>query len=131
MKKNLTKILALFAFTTIIPSSPADVFELRTYTTNEGKLAKLDARFRDHTIKLFARHGIQSIAYWHPTDEPASMDTLAYIIRHDSPTAAKKSWKAFGSDPNWKKAASESGVGRLATRPESVYMTATDYSAVR
>jgi hypothetical protein len=107
------------------------VFELRTYKAAEGKLAKLDARFRDHTIKLFARHGIQSVAYWHPTDEPASKDTLVYIIRHDSSAAAKKSWKAFGSDPDWKKAASESGVGRLASRPESVYVTATDYSAIR
>ena len=107
------------------------VFELRIYKAAEGKLGKLDARFRDHTIKLFARHGIQSVAYWHPTDEPASKDTLVYIIRHDSAAAAKKSWKAFGTDPAWKKAARESGVGRLATRPESVYMTATYYSAIR
>jgi hypothetical protein len=104
---------------------------LRINKPAEGKLGKLDARFRDHTIKLFARHGIQSVAYWHPTAEPAAKDTLVYNIRHDSPAAAKKSWKAFGADPDWKKAASESGVGRLATRPESVYMTATDYSAIR
>ena len=106
------------------------VFELRIYKASEGKLAKLDARFRDHTIKLFAHHGIQSVAYWHPTDEPASKDTLIYIIRHDSPAAAKKSWKAFGSDPDWKRAASESGVRKLAQRPESIYMKATDYSAI-
>ena len=107
------------------------VFELRIYKAAEGKIGKLDARFRDHTIKLFAGHGIQSVAYWHPTDEPASKDTLVYIIRHDSPAAAKKSWKAFRTDPAWKKAASESGVGSLATPPESVYMTPTDYSAIR
>lgn len=107
------------------------VFEMRTYKAAEGKLAKLDARFRDHTIKLFARHGIQSVAYWHPTDEPASKDTLIYIIRHDSAAAAKKSWDAFRADPDWKKAAKESGVGRLASPPESVYMTPTDYSAIR
>ena len=131
MKKNLAKFLAPIAFATLTPPSFADVFELRTYTTNEDKLDALNARFRDHTIKLFARHGIQSVAYWHPTDEPASKDTLVYIIRHDSAAAAKKSWKAFGTDPAWKKAARESGVGRLATRPESVYMTATYYSAIR
>ena len=112
------------------PGSDA-AFELRIYKAAEGKLGKLDARFRDHTIKLFARHGIQSVAYWHPTDKPDSKDTLVYIIRHDSSAAAKKSWQAFGTDPDWKKAASESGVGRLATRPESIYMTATDYSAIR
>jgi len=108
-----------------------DVFELRIYKAAEGKLGKLDARFRDHTIRLFDKHGIQSVAYWHPTDEPDSADNLIYIIKHDSRDAAKKSWQAFGADPEWKKAAKESGVGRLAKPPESIYMKATDYSAIR
>lgn len=109
------------------------VFEMRTYRTNPGKLANLDARFRDHTIRIFARHGIQSVAYWHPTDEPDSKDTLIYIIRHDSPAAAEKSWAAFRADEEWKKVAKESQVDGqiLRERPESVYMTATDYSAVQ
>ena len=108
-----------------------DVFELRIYKAAKGKLGKLDARFRDHTIKLFNRHGIQSVAYWHPTDEPDSKDNLIYIIKHDSQTAAKKSWQAFIADPDWKKAAKASGVGRLAKPPASTYMKATDYSAIR
>ena len=108
-----------------------DVFELRIYKAAEGKLAKLDARFRDHTIGLFERHGIKSLAYWHPTDEPDSNDMLIYILKHDSRDAAKKSWKAFGGDPDWKKAAAESGVGRLAEPPKSIYMKATDYSAIQ
>lgn len=108
-----------------------DVFELRIYQAAEGKLGKLDARFRDHTIDLFRRHGIESVAYWHPTDEPDSNDTLIYIIKHDSRDASKESWKAFARDPDWKKAAAESGVGRLAKPPESTYMKATDYSAIQ
>jgi hypothetical protein len=108
-----------------------DVFELRVYKAAEGKLGKLDARFRDHTIDLFAKHGIKSVAYWHPTDEPDSADTLIYIVEHESRDAAKESWKAFGSDPAWKKAASESGVGPLAKKPEVTYMTATDYSPIQ
>jgi hypothetical protein len=107
------------------------VFELRIYKAAEGKLGKLDARFRDHTIKIFASHGLESVAYWHPADEPDSKDTLIYILKYDSREAAKASWKAFGSDPAWKKAAKESGVGRLAKAPESIYMKATDYSAIR
>jgi hypothetical protein len=107
------------------------VFELRIYKAAEGKLGKLDARFKDHTIRIFNNHGMKSVAYWHPTDEPASKDTLIYIIRHNSKGAAGKSWKAFGADPEWKKAAKESGVGRLAKRPESIYMTPTDYSGIR
>jgi hypothetical protein len=107
------------------------VFELRIYKAAEGKLEKLDARFRDHTINIFARHGMKSVGYWHSSDEPDSKDTLIYIIRHDSADAAKASWKAFGADPAWQKAAKESGVGNLAKSPESIYMTATDYSAIR
>ena len=108
-----------------------DVFELRVYQAAPGKLGKLDARFRDHTIGLFKKHGIASVAYWHPTDEPQSKDHLIYIIKHDSRDAAKKSWQAFIADPAWKKAARESGVGRLAKPPEATYMQATDYSAIR
>jgi len=109
------------------------VFELRIYRTNEGKLANLDARFRDHTIDLFDKHGIESVAYWHPADEPAAQDTLIYIIRHKSRDAAAASWKAFSADPAWQKVAKESQRdGRfLRERPESVYMKATDYSAIQ
>ncbi|MEO1530104.1 MAG: NIPSNAP family protein [Planctomycetota bacterium] len=111
-------------------SDDDDVFELRTYQAKEGKLGKLDARFRDHTIKLFERHGIQNVGYWHPTDEPDSANTLIYVIKHDSAEAAKESWKAFIADPDWKKAAAASGVGGLA-KLESVYMKPTDYSAIK
>lgn len=109
------------------------VYELRIYRCNEGKLSGLDARFRDHTMRLFERHGIQNVAYWHPVDEPDSKDTLIYIIRHNSPAAAQASWKAFGSDDEWRKVAAESQKdGKfLRERPESIYMKATDYSAIR
>ena len=56
--------------------SCADVYELRIYKTKEGKLDALNARFRDHTMRLFTKHGIDSIVYWVPTDEDASHNTL-------------------------------------------------------
>lgn len=109
------------------------VFELRIYRCNKDKLSNLDARFRDHTIRLFNRHGLESVAYWHPTDEPASRDTLIYIVRHKSRESAGASWKSFGGDQEWKKVAKESQKdGRfLRERPESIYMKATDYSAIK
>ena len=107
-----------------------DVFELRIYKAAKGKLGKLDARFRDHTIRIFEKHGMKSVAYWHPMDEPDSKDTLIYIIKHDNREAAKKSWKDFIADPEWKKAAKQSGVGRLAKPPAATYMKPTDYSAI-
>ncbi len=108
-----------------------DLFELRIYKAAEGKLGKLDARFRDHTIRLFEKHGMRNVAYWHAADEPNSKDHLIYIIKHESRAAAKASWQAFGADPEWKKAAAASGVGRLAKPPASTYMKATDYSAIK
>ena len=109
------------------------VYELRIYKTNEGKLKNLDARFRDHTIGIFDRYGMQSVAYWHPLDEPDADDTLIYILRHDSRDAAKKSWDSFGKDEEWKKVAKESQKdGKfLRERPTSIYLKPTDYSALK
>ena len=109
------------------------VFELRTYRTNKGKLTILDARFRDHGIRIFNRFGIQSVAYWHPADEPDSRDTLIYVLRHDSRDVAKASWKSFAADEEWKKITkqSEKDGKFLRESPESIYMRATDYSPIR
>jgi hypothetical protein len=113
------------------------VFELRTYTASEGKLENLHARFRDHTCKLFEKHGITNIGYWSPMeDQPGARDTLIYIIAHDSPEAAKASFGAFGKDAEWVAArkASEEKAGGSLTVPmgvKSVFMNATDYSPIR
>lgn len=108
------------------------VFELRTYTTNEGKLPALQARFRDHTMKLFVKHGIKSEGYWVPADSPASQNTLIYIVSFPDREAAKKAWAAFMNDPEWKKVQQESEVnGKLVARVDSVYMEATDFSPIK
>ncbi len=102
------------------------LYELRTYHTFDGKMDALNARFRDHTIKLFEKHGIRNIMYWVPVDKP---NTLIYVIAHKDKDAAAASWKAFGADPEWKKVAEESQRdGKIVEKVESVYMTATDYS---
>ncbi len=107
------------------------VFELRTYVTNEGKLPDLLKRFREHTCALFEKHGMENIGYWVPVDkENGAENTLIYIIAHKSRDAAKASWAAFSSDPEWKAVAkaSEANGKILAQKPGSIYMTATDYS---
>jgi len=102
------------------------LYELRTYHTHEGRLDALNARFRDHTMTLFEKHGIKNIMYWIPVDQP---NTLIYVIAHKDKDAAAASWKAFGADPEWKKVAEESQRdGKIVEKVESVYMTATDYS---
>lgn len=103
------------------------VFELRTYTTQTGKMGALHARFRNHTIAIFDRLGMQSVGYWTPEGEP---NTLIYILKHKSRTEADKAWKNFIADPAWAIALKESGV-LLAKEPTIVFMSATDYSALK
>jgi hypothetical protein len=108
------------------------VFELRTYTAPDGKLPNLQARFRDHTIRIFNKHGMKSVGYWVPQDAPAKDNTLIYIISHDSREQAKKNWADFQADPEWKKVSAESQVdGRIVSNVVSVFMDATDYSAIK
>ena len=108
------------------------VYELRTYVVPEDKLAPLNARFRNHTMRIFERHGMKNVGYWVPQDAPAKDNTLIYIISHESREAAKKSWSAFGADPEWQKVAKESQVnGKIVAGITSVYMDATDYSPIK
>lgn len=108
------------------------VFELRTYTTNEGKLPALQTRFREHTVAIFKKHGMTSIGYWVPQDAPRSQNTLIYIIAHESREQAKKNWDAFRADPEWQKVQKESEAGgKIVTKVESVYMDPTDYSKIK
>lgn len=113
------------------------VFELRTYTTTPNNLPLLDARFRDHTVALFAKHGMTNLFYWHLLpDQPAAENTLIYLLAHASQDAAKASFAAFRANPDWvaaKKASEEKGGGSL-TVPDgvkSLFLKATDYSPTR
>ena len=128
---SLTLVALGFTASTILPAtlqaqSSDKVFELRTYTTAEGKLPNLLARFRDHTMRIFERHNMENVAYWVPKDTP---NTLIYIISHDSSQAATANWQGFRSDPEWPGVAEASGVGRVQV--ESVFMDATDFSPMK
>src|SRR5262249_15460959 len=123
----------------IKPSTKANdrFFELRTYTATEGKLDDLNARFRNHTCKLFEKHGMTNIAYWTPVKgQKAADSTLIYIVAHKSLDAAKESWDAFRKDPDWnaaKKASEEKAGGSLTVKDgvKSEFLTATDYSPIK
>jgi len=108
------------------------VFELRTYTTLPGRLDALHSRFRDHTIRIFEKHGMTSIGYFSPQDEPLAENTLIYVIAHENREAAKANWAAFVADPEWQKVSEESQRdGRIVESIESVFMDPTDYSQIR
>ena len=108
------------------------VFELRTYHCAPGKLDALLTRFRDHTMRIFERHGMHNAGYFLPADEPAKGNTLVYIISHASREKADQNWKEFTADPEWQnvKAASE-GNGKLVEKIDRDYMTAADFSPLK
>ena len=128
----LTFGLAAMTSLTSMPAQAADrVYELRTYTTFDGKLENLKARFRDHTISIFNRHGMTSIGYWVPDGEK-SKNTLIYILAHPSLEEAKKHWDEFGADPEWKKVSADSEKdGKIVSHVDSVFMTPTEFSMLK
>jgi len=114
---------------TWIPEASARVFELRTYTTEDGKLPNLLALFRDHATRLFEKHGMTHVGYWVPQDSPESENTLIYVVSHDSREAAQESWGAFRADPEWQRVAEESQAdGRIVANIASVFIESTDFS---
>jgi uncharacterized protein (DUF1330 family) len=108
-------------------------FEIRTYVAAPGKLEELHARFRNHTMKLFKKHGMQVVGFWGPTDkEKGSENTLVYVMAFPSREARDKAWQAFRDDPEWQKARDESEKnGKLTEKIESVILMATDYSTIK
>lgn len=116
-------------------SAEPRVFELRTYTCpDRSKQAALCRRFRDHTMKLFEKHGMTNIVYWEPDDDDR---TLVYLLAHKSVDAAKASFAAFRADPDWiaaKKASEEAAGGSLTEKENGVmseFLEATDYSPLK
>jgi hypothetical protein len=141
MKTSIAKVVLAAAVLAALFFSVAEVstvqaaerfFELRIYTANPGKFDALHKRFRDHTNKLFVKHGMQLVGYWTPADDPESQNTLIYILAYPSRAAREASWKAFQDDPDWKAARAESEKdGRLVEKVESKFLNPTDYSPIK
>jgi hypothetical protein len=105
------------------------VYELRVYHTYEGKLDDLLRRFREHTTRLFEKHGIRNVGYWTPVDEPLKGKTLVYILAHPNQDAAAANWKAFRDDPEWQSVRDKSEAnGKLVEKIESTFLVLTDFS---
>ena len=108
------------------------VFELRTYIANPGKLDALHKRFREHTNRLFKKHGIEIVGFWTPVEGPEAENTLIYIVAFPSREAQAKAWAAFRADTEWIKAKEESHKdGVIVKEVKSTTMRATDYSPIR
>jgi hypothetical protein len=127
----MRQLLLLLLLSAGFAAAQDRVYELRTYTCNEGKLEALKARFRDHTIAIFKRHNMESIGYWVPQDPERSKNTLIYILAHPSREAAAKNWAEFRADPEWQKVQKDSeAAGPIVQKTESVFLSPTDFSAL-
>lgn len=131
----MRRLLPLFALTPLValtadaPAAEKDtrVYEMRVYYAAPGKLDALNARFKNHTVKLFEKHGITNVAYFTPLDNKENK--LVYFLSYPSKEAREKSWKEFLADPDWKKAYAESEKdGKLVSKVDVRFLTATDYS---
>jgi len=113
-------------------SGKGRVFELRTYTCLPGRLPNLITRFKDHTTKLFEKHGMENIVYFTTIEKDTTQPKLVYLLAHKSEADAKKSWDAFRGDPVWIQArdASEKD-GKIVEKVESVFMTPTSFSKIK
>jgi NIPSNAP len=118
--------------TTTVSAASNHVFEIRTYTAAPGKLDALHARFRDDTMRIFDKHGMHSVAYFKPQDDPLSQNTLIYILSFPSRDAAKKSWDAFRADPEWQKVQKESEAqGKLVEHVQSIFADPLPFSPMK
>jgi len=105
------------------------VYELRTYTVPEDRLEALHARFRNHTLRMFQKHGMTNVVYFRPQDPAKARTTLTYLIAHPSRAAADQNWAAFRADPEWQKIAADSGVGPVKVANE--FFEPADYSPMK
>lgn len=119
--------VALSSTSTAEEAHPARCYEMRTYFAAAGKLDALHARFRDHTTKLFVKHGMTNVGYWVPKDN--TDNKLVYLLSYPDLAAREASWKAFQDDPEWKAAKDASEVdGKLVEKVDSRFLTLTDFS---
>ena len=123
----MTLAFTLPSVATAKDAADARCYEMRTYYAPPGKLDDLHARFRDHTIGLFKKHGIENIGYFVPVDN--TNNTLVYLLAYPSREAREVSWKEFMADPDWTAAfkASEAN-GKLVTKVDQIFLQPTDYS---
>ncbi len=119
-------------YTSVEAQAMNKIYELRTYTTAEGKLQPLLDRFGGDEVDIFHANGMSSVGYWVPADAPESENTLVYMLAHSSREAVKKSWAAFIDDPAWHRMRDESTRdGKLVTNVESLFLDPTDFSPAK
>ena len=106
------------------------IYELRIYETIPGRLPALNARFADHTVGFFKRHGIHVVGFW--TEDIGTSNQLVYMLGFDSLADRETKWAAFQADPDWAKVRSESEKdGPINARVRNTILRPTAYSPMQ
>ena len=128
----LASVLIVCATQATAQEAPQRVFEIRTYTATEGRLDDVVDRFRQDSMRLLARHGMESVGYWIPQDTALSKNTLIYILAHPDREAARAAWRSFFADPEWLQVRARTEAdGPIVAGVESVFVDPTDFSPIR
>ena len=119
---------------TALAAEPAAsrLYELRIYTAAPGRMDALHARFRDHTLRLFQKHGIESVGYWTGVDD-GQREKLYYVVAYpDREARERRLVNGIAKDAEFLAAVAESEkAGKLTSAVESILLAPTSYSPMR
>src|SRR5262245_13805736 len=128
VRRVLSGLLAMAAAAPLAAAADGRIFEMRTYIAAPGKLEALSARFRNHTMGLFKKHGMEVVGFWQPVEQDAAAEKLVYVLAFKDRAAADAAWKAFTTDPAWLAVKAESEKdGPILAKLERVFLSPTDY----
>ena len=103
------------------------VYELRVYRCMPGRKGDLVARFRNHTMGFFKRHGIDVVGFWDTL--VGDTDELIYMTRYNSWEEREKKWGAFQADEEWQRVREQTQArGPIVEHIRTALLTETDFS---
>jgi NIPSNAP len=107
------------------------IYELRIYNCLPNRLPALLKRFEDHTLKIFAKHGIRQAGFWTVLVGDGNHD-LHYLLAWESLAERETKWTAFLADPAWIKVRGDSEKdGPIIANIKSAFLKPTAFSAVQ
>lgn len=107
------------------------VFELRVYHALPGKVSTLEARFRDKTSKILARHNLTVVGYWVSSDSSTADNDFIWVVAYPTLEEGKRNWDAMLADPEFQELIKEEQVEKLVEKVDKTYMRPTDFSAIK
>jgi NIPSNAP len=107
------------------------LFELRLYHDVPSKLPMMEARFREKTSKILARHNLNVVGYWVTTDRSESENSFIFMLTHQTREEAKKNWEGVRLDPEFQEIEKAEQAEKTLEKAELIYMRPTDFSPMK